>query len=329
MNQHLSSRRISKLMAGGAAPDDLRHARQCPVCRDEIAGLEQSLAHFRDFARAIDGAFAPRRVAVKTIWGLYPPQKRSWLLSLAFQTLAVAMVFTVVSSPSVRRAARQAFELYVPLDITTHEPSVHGGGGGGDHSTLPASKGKLPKPALRQFTPPSATATNLNPKLAIEPTIVAPPDVPLPQIASNDYGDPLGKLGLSSNGPGSRGGIGTGCCGGVGPGNGPGAGPGSDGGVNGGVFRSGRGVSAPQVLYQVEPEYSEEARKAKYQGVVVLKVIVDPSGRVTNPVVVSSLGLGLDEKAIEAVKKWRFRPGYKDGKPVPVFADIYVTFRLL
>lgn len=329
MNQHLSSRRISKWMAGDPAAQDLRHVRDCLACRGQVARVEQSLAHFRDFARTLESVAAPRRVAVKTIWGLYPPQKRSWLLALAFQALAVAMVFTMASSSSLREAARQAFELYVPLDITTYKPSVHGGGGGGDHSPLPASKGKLPKPALRQFTPPTAVVNNPDPKLAIEPTIVVPPDVPLPQIALNEYGDPLGKLGLPSNGPGSRGGIGTGCCGGVGPSTGPGFGLGSDGGINGGVFRSGRGVSAPLIVYKVEPEYSEEARKAKYQGTVVLKVIVDPSGRVVNPVVVQSLGLGLDEKAIEAVKKWRFRPGYKDGKPVPVFADIEVSFRLL
>jgi TonB family protein len=88
-------------------------------------------------------------------------------------------------------------------------------------------------------------------------------------------------------------------------------------------------VSAPVLLYKVEPEYSEEARKAKYQGVVVLRVVVDSTGRVVNPQVIRSLGLGLDEKAIEAVRRWKFRPGSKDGKPVPVIAEIEVSFRLL
>jgi TonB family protein len=91
----------------------------------------------------------------------------------------------------------------------------------------------------------------------------------------------------------------------------------------------GGGVTAPALLYKVEPEYSEEARKAKYQGVVVLYVEVDPSGKAVNPRVVRSLGLGLDEKAIEAVRKWKFRPGYKDGKAVTVAATIEVNFRLL
>jgi TonB family protein len=78
----------------------------------------------------------------------------------------------------------------------------------------------------------------------------------------------------------------------------------------------------------VEPEYSEEARKAKYQGTVILYVEISPGGRAVNPRVVRSLGLGLDEKAIEAVRKWEFRPGYKDGKAVTVVATIEVNFRL-
>jgi TonB family protein len=99
--------------------------------------------------------------------------------------------------------------------------------------------------------------------------------------------------------------------------------------VGGGAFRVGGGVSAPTLLYKVEPEYSEEARKAKYQGTVILYIEVDPAGKARNVRVVRSLGLGLDEKAIEAVNKWKFRPGYKDGKPVTVAATIEVNFRLL
>jgi TonB family protein len=88
-------------------------------------------------------------------------------------------------------------------------------------------------------------------------------------------------------------------------------------------------VTAPSLLFKVEPEYSEEARRAKYQGVVLLYVEVDPSGRATDIRVQRSLGLGLDEKAIEAVKKWKFLPGKKDGKAVAVAATIEVNFRLL
>lgn len=99
--------------------------------------------------------------------------------------------------------------------------------------------------------------------------------------------------------------------------------------MGGGVFKIGGGVSAPTLLYKVEPEYSEEARKAKFQGTVVLYVVVDDKGNPQNLKVVRALGLGLDEKAIEAVQKWRFKPGLKDGRAVAVAATIEVNFRLL
>jgi TonB family protein len=91
----------------------------------------------------------------------------------------------------------------------------------------------------------------------------------------------------------------------------------------------GAGVTAPVLLYKTQPDYTEEARKAKYQGTVLLYIEVDPSGKATNIRVQRSLGLGLDEKAIEAVKQWKFKPGYRDGNPVPVSATIEVNFRLL
>jgi periplasmic protein TonB len=194
---------------------------------------------------------------------------------------------------------------------------------------LAASKGRLPKIAPRQFTPPAAVINNPNPKLVMDPSILAPPDVQMPNVNMSQYGDPLAKIGPASNGPGSGGGIGSGHGGGVGPGGGGGYGPGSDGGFGGGVYKVGNGVTAPVLLYKKEPEYSEEARKAKYQGTVVLEIYVDASGRAVNPRILRSLGLGLDEKAVEAVRMWKFKPGYKDGKPVTVSAQIEVNFRLL
>jgi TonB family protein len=115
----------------------------------------------------------------------------------------------------------------------------------------------------------------------------------------------------------------------VGAGDGAGFGAGNGGGYGGGAYRVGGGVSAPTVLFQVEPEYSEEARKAKYNGEVTLTVVVDATGRVKNVQVVRGVGMGLDEKAIEAVSKWKFKPGMKNGQPVAVMANIVVTFRLL
>jgi periplasmic protein TonB len=98
--------------------------------------------------------------------------------------------------------------------------------------------------------------------------------------------------------------------------------------AGGAVFRVGGGVSAPKVTYGPNPEYSKKARKAKYQGTCVLWLVVGADGKPRDVKVARSLGLGLDEKAVEAVSKWRFDPARKDGQPVAVQINVEVTFRL-
>ena len=88
------------------------------------------------------------------------------------------------------------------------------------------------------------------------------------------------------------------------------------------------GVSAPRAIYEPDPDYSEQARKAKYQGTIVLSLIVDSSGAPTDVQIIRPLGLGLDEKAVNAVNTWKFRPAEKDGEPVPVSINVEVTFHL-
>ena len=275
-------------------------------------------------------------VLVRDIWGQYGRQKKSWVMSVALQSAVVALLFTVFSSKAVQQQVKQVATLIMPVDLDPYQPkmapkqqTMGGGGGGGDRSPLPASKGRLPKVSLKQFTPPMAVVNNPNPKLTMDPSIIAPPDVALPQVNMSQYGDPLAKIGPPSNGPGSGGGIGSGSGGGVGSGKGGGFGPGEGGGVGGGVFRVGGGVTAPALLFKKEPEYSEEARKAKYQGTVVLQVTITTDGRAVNISVVKGPGLGLEEKAIEAVKGWKFKPAVgPSGKPVPTIVPIEVTFRL-
>jgi TonB family protein len=299
----------------------------------------------QSFLRSIKEIFRPPKlpplqvtskpVAVKDIWGEYRYGKQAGIGSTLVHVAVVVLLFTVASSKTVQKAVRQTVSLvapniapYIP-DVKPSKVQMGGGGGGGDRSPLPASKGRTPRPAPRQFTPPMAVVNNPNPKLVMEPTLVIQPDVKLPTVNMAQYGDPFGKIGPPSNGPGSGGGIGSGSGGGIGPGKGPGFGPGEGGNIGGGVFRVGGGVSSPALIYKVEPEYSEEARKAKFQGTVVLSIIVDEKGTPTTFKVVRPLGLGLDEKAVEAVRKWRFRPALKDGRPVAVFATIEVNFRLL
>jgi len=309
-----------------------------------VAEVEEPF--YRSFARTIKEIFNPPKlpplevtskpIAVKDIWGLYGRQKKSFMMSVGGQAAIVTLVAVLSLTKPVQQVAKQAVTLFTPVDVSPFTPkmapkkdTMGGGGGGGDRSPLPASKGRLPKQSLRQFTPPMAVVNNPNPRLTMEPSIIVPPDVNLPNVNMAQYGDPLGKLGPASNGPGSGGGIGSGSGGGVGSGKGGGFGPGEGGGVGGGVYKVGGGVTAPSVLFKKDPEYSEEARKAKYQGVVLLAIEVSPDGKAQNIRVVRSLGLGLDEKAVEAVKQWKFKPGYRNGQPVTVAATIEVNFRLL
>jgi TonB family protein len=204
-----------------------------------------------------------------------------------------------------------------------------GGGGGGSHSIIDPSKGKLPKLEKTPIVPPQVQTVE-QPKIAMEPAIDVQKNIQLP-----DNPD-MPNIGLKnsqnvvlSNGSGSGGGMGSGSGGGLGSGNGNGFGPGTGGNTGGGLYRIGGGVSAPTVLYQPEAEFSDEARRAKYQGVVLVSLIVDAQGNPINVHVVRPLGMGLDEKAMEAVRKYKFKPAMKDGKtPVPVALTIEVNFRL-
>jgi TonB family protein len=272
-------------------------------------------------------------VAVKEIWGFYGGQgRRAGTTSFLVHVGVIALLFLLGTNKAVQQVVKQQIELIAP-DIAPYKPTVkkdamHGGGGGGDRSPTPVSKGKLPKLANRQFVPPMVKPPD-NPKLVMDPTLIMPPDTNIPKVDLPNLGDPLSKSGLASNGFGSGGGMGSGRGGGVGPGSGPGFGPGSGGGMGGGAYKIGGGVSPPSILFKVEPEYSEEARKAKFQGTVLLFVVVDEKGNPRDIKILRPLGLGLDQKAVEAVEKWKFSPGKKDGKPVAVQAQIEVNFRLL
>ena len=274
-------------------------------------------------------------VAVKDIWGRSGAKKTAGLTSTAIHVAVIALLVVAGTNKHVQQKAKEVVSLVAPTDLAPFIPAepkkqvMGGGGGGGSRNPLPASQGKLPRIAKKQFTPPTAEINNPAPKLVMEPTIVVQPNANLPQIASNQYGLPTGVPGPPSSGPGSGGGIGTGKGGGVGSGSGIGYGPGSGAGTGGGVYRIGGGVSQPVPIYKPEPEYSEEARKAKFQGAVLLAIVIEADGSTSNIRVLRPLGLGLDEKAIEAVQKWKFRPSTKDGRPVRVSANVEVNFRLL
>jgi len=205
-----------------------------------------------------------------------------------------------------------------------------GGGGGGDRSIIDANKGHLPKIEKNPITPPQVPVVD-NPKIPMQSAIdvqknLTLPDNPLLPVIGVTKSP---NVNLASNGQGSSGGMGTGSGGGLGSGTGNGYGPGFGGNAGGGLYHVGGGISAPVALNNVEAEFSDEARRAKYQGVCLISLIVDAQGNPQNPRVIRALGMGLDEKALEAVRQYKFRPAMKDGKtPVAVMITVEVNFRL-
>jgi periplasmic protein TonB len=242
------------------------------------------------------------------------PTARSQAFSLGLHALAVLLLLAAVRSyrpPHQLSATIHA----TPLTFFRPPKALDSRGGGSNQTTLPARHGTPPPRDLRTFIPPTS---NDHPALALPITISF--DIPITNTSEN-IGDPLSKLAVGAFGRNGHNGIGDqGCCQGIG--DAPSGPPGLS------VHRE-RGVTPPQVVYKVDPEFSEEARKAKHQGVVVLTIEVDANGNVRNIRVRQSLGLGLDEKAADAVSRWRFRPGILNGKPVTTEAVVQVNFQLL
>jgi len=267
-------------------------------------------------------------------YGLYRSHRSTFVLSYLAHIAAIGMLvaagrFLATHRQEIRQQVISIATEFSPYILPPSRTEAGGGGGGGDRDKLAASKGALPRFSREQLAPPAAVVRNENPKLAVEPTVVVPPELRMQLPHTGPLGDPLSSvLGPSSNGTGSGGGIGSGSGGGVGSGHGPGVGPGWGGGIGGGAYRVGGGVTAPRVVYSPDPEFSEEARKAKYQGTVVLFLVVGIDGRAHDVRVIRSLGMGLDEKALEALEQWKFEPGRKDGNPVAVQVNVEVSFRL-
>lgn len=252
--------------------------------------------------------------------GMYRARREAFAVSLLGQAVLVALLVyflsMVIRGPNIGETLPRMQDL--PLIF-----SGFTGGGGGNHDPLPASHGNPPRASLDpQLAPPTVIVPKEMPKLAVPETIIMAPDVTLPQ--GGQIGDPMSKFSILSDGPGGPGGISTGCCDGVGPSTGPHYGPGPEG-----IFQPGmRGVSVPEVIYSPEPSFSDEARKAKHQGIVQLLVVVGKDGHPYDIRVGQTLGMGLDEKAIEAVSRWRFRPATFNGQPVATQIAIQVDFHL-
>jgi len=253
---------------------------------------------------------------------LYRAKRETFFFSLLGQAVILGLLIYFTSC-----VIRGTAPIVVKLPPFNELPLVfsgHNGGGGGNFDPLPTSRGNLPRASLDdQLAPPTVIVPKEMPKLPVEGTVMVAPEVKFPQ--GGQIGDPTSQFTRAlSDGPGGPGGIGPGCCNGVGPSTGPGVGPGPAGIYPAGVH----GVTVPQVIYNPEPGFSDEARKAKEQGVVTLLLVVGQDGHTYNIRVRQSLGMGLDEKAIEAVGRWRFKPATLNGQPVATQIAVEVDFHL-
>jgi protein TonB len=283
-------------------------------------------------------ALSPSAFTLSDSWGQYRVSTtRSALGSILAHVLIIGAILALTLLPhQVRSEAKPvarvtliapSLESYA-LPLATKEAG--GGGGGGDRDRIAAPRGELPHAAKEQITPPQIVVRNEHPKLAVEPTVVAPPQVRMAASTPN-LGLPTAPVLpsiVASNGTGSGGGIGSGSGGGVGKGVGPGVGEGSGGGIGGGTYRVGGSVLAPRPLAMPDPEYTEPAREAKLEGMCVLGLIVGADGKPRDIRVIRKLGMGLDEKAMIAVSQWTFAPATRDGIPVPVQISVQVSFKL-
>jgi protein TonB len=292
---------------------DRREAATAP------AGLEQRLK-----ARLAQAAETERVTARPFTFAESVKTQRSGV-SMWTAMAAHAVVLLVLFGLASRQVGVTARKRVAMLDVSVSPPPTVpsarlAGGGGGAHDVAPATQGRLPKFAKEQIVPPMAPPT-IAPRLAVEPTVVVQKDLKMAEST-------LPNLGLPNAPAASIGSLGTGGGEGVGGGNGNGVGPGSGGNMGGGVYSIGAGVRAPKVLVQVDPEFSEEARKQKFSGNVLVRLIVDEQGNPSHVRVLRGVGLGLDEKAVEAVRQYKFRPATKDGKPVKVELSVDVRFEI-
>jgi periplasmic protein TonB len=276
-------------------------------------------------------------VKVKDIWS--KDENFGWTQAIALAAHAAIIALLIAPIFIFTRPTKAVNKVVnvTPLDISPYiaklpagADKAGGGGGGGDRSPLPPTKGRAPRFSMTQFTPPTAVIKNPNPKLAMDPTLLGPPDLKVANPNLSNFGDPMATTVNMSNGPGGGGGIGTGEGGGIGSGSGAGLGPGEGGGTGGGAFHAGvNGVGMPSCFYMPSPPYSEEARKAKYSGLVLVEAVVNLDGHLSNMHLIKSPGLGLDENTLTTLKTWRCKAATgPSGKPVPTLVTFEVNFRL-
>jgi protein TonB len=250
-------------------------------------------------------------------------------LSLSMGAHAAAVLAILVFAGQSGVAPGEIHEGTVRVAPLVYLAGPEGGGGrkGGDRGTGPLRTARAPGtdrvsvPAARSIV---LTPVGFTPREAPTHQVHAAPAQPLGSALDQLPGVVQAiAVDFGSLGPGTGAGPGGTKGSGPGPGSGPGTGPGDGPGGGGGFVE-------PQIVHQVKPAYTPEAMQARIQGVVTLEAVVLPDGTVGEVRVVRSLDrtFGLDQQAIKAVKEWRFRPGSRRGRPLPMIVVAELSFTL-
>lgn len=257
---------------------------------------------------------------------------------------ATLVLVSMVGLPQAAETTRMQLEPVQTRLVFIASPGPGGGGGGGGlrqklappkaqrkgksslDSPIPARKPPKPIEATPKPEPPP-------PPAEVKPEPLPPVVAPVATVAANEVDrpgvidEPAPKE-SESRGPGSGGGVGTGTGTGLGKGDGSGIGEGSGGGMGGGPYRPGSGVRPPRLLKEVKAAYTEDARRNNLEGEVVLEIVVRRDGSVSDVKLINGLPAGLNDRAIAAVRQWRFAPATRLGQPVDVIVEVAVEFKL-
>jgi protein TonB len=247
--------------------------------------------------------------------------RRTTTAAVLLHAAAIGLLFWAVRTHTtlLKPGTTMLTEMTTPPPMTPAKRLM--GGGGGQRGATPVTQGHLPKFAEVQITPPKAPPLQ-QPKIAMpDATIEVQKDFKMADNTLPNIGMPNSPV-VGSSSMGNGGGTG------LGSGYGAGLGMGVGGNYGGGLRQIGGGVSSPVLIHQVEPEFSEEARKAKFMGNVLVSLVVDPQGVPRNVRILRGAGMGLDEKALDAVRQYKFKPAMEDGKGVAVEMNVEVQFQI-
>jgi protein TonB len=313
-------RDMTSLSALMSVADDVSAARNTRILR------AIGRAHLAPRPTGLAGAYwaplVPARSGTADAWLGSEPALDRWdrrrlgpamIGSLVFHGLLLALL--IVAGIHKVKVIEQQQDPSMKFDVAFLQQKGPGGGGGG--APRPAPRKQLEIPKTKPVDPIPIPAP---PPLQSPPELNVPVQTNLAQTLQASGSSAVSLLPVGGGGRGT----------GIGSGIGDGLGEGSGGGAGGGVYEIGNGVSSPVPIRTSDPTYTSDAMRAKVQGEVHLEAVVQSNGLLTNIKITKSLDrtYGLDQAAVEAARKWLFRPGMKDGKAVPVHVQLILEFRL-